>query len=245
MRRSGTGIKVAVCGAAGRMGSEVLEFFQSVNDVVVTHGVEKKGHPSVGQRVKGVPIVEDLASVIDLVDCLVDFTAPQFTSELIKKARKAGKPLVIGTTNLRGDSLRAMKESSRETAIVLYPNMAPGMNVLFKYIPDLARSLGRGFDISIVETHHRTKRDSPSGTARKLAQALKSSVGSEPGITSLRSGDIIGEHVITLVGEGEMIRLTHLAFSRRAFAAGALLAVRFAVAAKPGLYSMFDVLGLR
>jgi 4-hydroxy-tetrahydrodipicolinate reductase len=243
MRRST--VKVAVCGAAGRMGSEVLEFFKSANDVLVTHGVEKGGHPSVGQRVRGVPIVEDLSSVVDLVDCLVDFTSPHFTSDLVKRARKAGKPLVIGTTNLRGDSLRAMKESSRTIPIVLYPNMAPGMNVLFKYIPDIAKSLGRDFDISIVETHHRTKKDSPSGTARKLAQAVKNTAGREPGIISLRSGDIIGEHVTTFVGEGEMVRLTHMAFSRRAFASGALLAVRFAVEAKPGLYSMFDVLGLR
>ena len=238
-------IRVAVCGAAGKMGSEVLEFFQSSGDIVVTHGVEKKDHPSVGLRVKGVPIVENLASVITRVDCLVDFTAPTFTAELIKKARKSGKPLVIGTTNLKGDSLRAMKEASKEIPIVLYPNMAPGMNVLFKYIPDIAKSLGKGFDLSIVETHHRTKRDTPSGTARKLAQALKTVLGREPKTLSLRSGDIIGEHVVTFVGEGEMIRLTHLAFSRRAFASGALLAVRFAVDAEPGLYSMFDVLGVR
>jgi len=243
MRRSG--LKVAVCGAAGKMGSEVVEFFQSSGDVVVTHGVEKEGHPSVGQRVHGVPVVEDLSRVVDLVDCLVDFTAPQFTTELLKSATKAKKPLVIGTTNLRGDSLRAMKESTKDIPIVLYPNMAPGMNVLFKYIPDVAKSLGKGFDISIVETHHRTKRDTPSGTARKLAQALKSEMGREPEMLSLRSGDIIGEHVVTFVGEGEMVRLTHLAYSRRAFASGALLAVRFVVEAKPGLYSMFDVLGLR
>lgn len=238
-------IKVAVCGALGKMGSEVVQFFKDAHDVVVTHGIEKKNHEDIGRRVMGIPIVEDLSSIIDNVDCVVDFTAPQFTSELVKRARKSLKPLVIGTTNLRGDSLKAMKDATKEIPIVLYPNMAPGMNVLFKYVPDIAKSLGKGFDISIIETHHKTKKDTPSGTARKLAQALKNTTGKEPETLSLRSGDIIGEHTVTFVGEGELLRLTHLALSRRAFAAGALLAVRFAVGAQPGLYSMFDVLGLR
>jgi 4-hydroxy-tetrahydrodipicolinate reductase len=238
-------VKVVVCGAGGRMGAETIDFFRTSPDVTVTHGVERKDHPDVGRRVNGVPIVDDLDSVIGSADCIVDFTAPEFTSELLKKVRKNSVPLVVGTTNLKGDSLKAMKDASKEIAIVLYPNMAPAMNVLFKYIPEIAKTLGKGFDISIVETHHRSKRDSPSGTARKLAQALKTAVGTDPEVISIRSGDIIGEHVVTFAGEGEMLRLTHLALSRRAFASGALLAVRFAADAAPGLYSMFDVLKLR
>ena len=237
--------KVVLCGAAGRMGYAVIDCFQAADDVEVKYGVEKKEHPEVGSTLKGVPIVSDLSSVMEDADCLVDFSSPSSTDELAKANVKRGKPLVIGTTNLSGETLGLLEEASKEVGIVLSPNMSPAMNVLFKIVPDAAKALEKGFDVSIVETHHRWKKDSPSGTARKLRQILKDAASKDPQVRSLRIGEVVGEHVLTFAGEGETLAIAHRAQSRRAFASGALLAVRFVVKASPGLYDMFDVLGLR
>lgn len=238
-------IKVVVCGVAGRMGSAVTDCFQAAEGVEVTYGVERKDHPDVGGNLKGVPIVGDLSSAIEDADCIVDFTGPSFTDELVKEGKARRKSLVIGTTNLSAGSMGAISDASKSIPIVLSPNMSPAMNVLLKIVPDVARTLSKGFDISIVETHHRWKKDSPSGTARKLGQILKDITNSEPQVKSLRIGGVVGEHVVTFAGEGEVLKLVHSALSRQAFAFGALLAVKFAVEANPGLYGMSDVLKMR
>jgi len=236
---------VVVCGAAGRMGSAVIDCFQEAEGVEVTHGVERNDHPDVGGNLKGVPIVGDLSSVIADADCLVDFSSPAFTDGLMAESKQKETSLVIGTTNLSLDSMDMISDASNSIAIVLSPNMSPAMNVLFQIVPDVARTLSKDFDVSIVETHHRWKKDSPSGTARKLKQILKDVTDSEPQVRSLRIGGVVGEHIVTFAGEGEVLKLVHSALSRRAFAFGALLAVRFVVKAGPGLYSMADVLKLR
>jgi 4-hydroxy-tetrahydrodipicolinate reductase len=239
------GIKVVLCGAGGRMGDAVIDCFAGEADVVVAYGVEQGNHKAAGQKLKGVPIVSELSSVIQDGDCVLDFSAPGFAQELIADGEKYGKPLVIGTTNQSEESLKKMKAASKKIPIVFSPNMSPGMNVLFKIGPRTANALGKDFDVSIVETHHKQKKDSPSGTARRLAELVKETTGEEPQVRSLRIGDVIGEHVISFANEGEELVISHRALSRRAFAHGALLAVRFAVRARPGLYDMSDVLGLR
>ena len=235
-------IKVVVCGAAGRMGCAVIDCFHAAEDVEVKYGVEKKDHPKVGSTLKGVPIISDLSSAVEDADCFVDFSSPAFTDEL---AKVSGKPMVIGTTDLSGETLGLLENASRGIGIVLSPNMSPAMNALFRIVPDVARALEKGFDVSIVETHHRWKKYSPSGTARRLTQILKDAESKDPQVRSLRIGEVVGEHVLTFAGEGETLRIVHRAQSRRAFASGALLAVRFVVKASPGLYDMFDVLRLR
>ncbi|TET45890.1 4-hydroxy-tetrahydrodipicolinate reductase [candidate division TA06 bacterium] len=238
-------IKVVLCGAAGRMGCAVIDCFHAAEDVEVRYGIEKKGHPEVGSALEGVPIVSDISSAMEDADCLVDFSSPAFTDELVKMSDERGKPLVVGTTNLSGETLGLIENVSERIGIVLSPNMSPAMNVLFRIVPDVARALEKGFDVSIVETHHRWKKDSPSGTARKLMRILKDAGSKDPQVRSLRMGEIIGEHVLTFAGEGETLKIAHCAQSRGAFASGALLAVRFVVKANPGLYDMFDVLRLR
>lgn len=238
-------IKVVLCGAAGRMGHAVIDCFQAAQDVEVRYGIESEDSSEVGSSLKGVPIVSDLSSAMEDADCLVDFSSPASTDSVVKMSAERGKPLVIGTTNLSRETIHLIENVAERIGIVLSPNMSPAMNVLFRIVPDVASALDEGFDVSIVETHHRWKKDSPSGTARKLAEILKDAVSKDPQVRSLRIGEVIGEHELTFAGEGETLKISHRAQSRRAFASGALLAVRFVVKAGPGLYDMFDVLRLR
>jgi 4-hydroxy-tetrahydrodipicolinate reductase len=265
-------VKAIVLGAAGRMGVRIISLMKESGAVCLGAAVEVKGHPSLGadagetagiQRL-GIPITEDLASVIDHGQVVIDFTTPQSTLANLDISVKKSKPLVIGTTGLGSGELEQIKKATAKLPCVLSPNMSIGVNVMFKIVGEVANLLGQDYDMEIIEAHHRFKKDAPSGTALRLAQILaqaaqrpleelatyarKGQVGerkkSEIGIQAIRAGDIVGEHTVIFGGMGERLEITHRAHSRDNFARGALLAAKWVVHQPPGFYEMAHVLGL-
>ena len=269
-------MKAIVLGAAGRMGSRIIgllqELSQESDSITLGAAVEKKGHPAVGTdanpAAKGtsfsVRITDDLTSVMDRGDVVIDFTVPEVTLAGLDQVVQKGKPIVIGTTGFKPDEQERIRKASARVPCVFSPNMSVGVNVLFKVARDLARLLGREYDIEVIEAHHRFKKDAPSGTALKLAELLaeargdaledvatwsrKGQIGersaSEIGVQVIRAGDIVGEHTVIFGGMGERLEVTHRAHSRDNFARGAILAARWVVGQPPGLYDMGHVLGL-
>jgi 4-hydroxy-tetrahydrodipicolinate reductase len=213
----------------------------------------------------GVMVVAGLSEVLDRFDVLVDFTAPDATLANVQVCRAARKPMVIGTTGLDAAQSGAVRAAAQDIAIVQAPNMSVGVNLCFKLTELAARTLGAGCDIEIVEAHHNQKKDAPSGTALRLGEAAAAALGRELsacavyarqgetgarqpgsiGISSLRAGDIIGDHTVLLAMPGERIEITHRATSRGNVAVGALRAAAWVSGRAPGLYDMQDVLGLR
>jgi len=257
-----TKLKLAVCGATGRMGTRILalaaldaEHFEPM------YGVERIGK---GARAAGdgrTQLVSDLSSILDKVDVVIDFSAPDATAANVKACADGKKPIVIGTTGLSPRDITELQFHAKTIPIVFSPNMSVGMNVLFKILADAAAAL-KHYDIEIVEFHHNQKKDAPSGSAMRLAEvAAKASersdkdfmygrqgqVGArqkkEIGVHAGRAGDIVGDHTVYIAGPGERLELTHRAHSRDAFAAGSLTAAAWAVKQGPGFYSMRDVLG--
>jgi len=196
---------------------------------------------------------------------LIDFTFPEASLANIKLCAELGRPIIIGSTGFTGEQLDEVGEFVRKIPCVLSPNMSIGVNLCFKILEEVARTIGGDYDMEIVETHHRMKKDAPSGTAIKMAQVLAKAVNrnleevgvyarkgmigertnKEIGIQTLRAGDIVGEHTVLFAGIGERIEITHRAHSRETFAAGAVRAAKWIVGRKPGLYDMQDVLGLK
>jgi 4-hydroxy-tetrahydrodipicolinate reductase len=198
-------------------------------------------------------------------DVLIDFTAADACVENLRAAAASGKPAVIGTTGLSDAQKAEIAELAKQVAVVLAPNMSVGVNVLFKLTREVAAILGLDYNVEIIETHHNQKKDSPSGTAVRLAECAAEAlglsyaedvthgreglVGARParqiGMHAIRGGDVVGEHTVSFIGQGERIELIHKAHNRDNFARGALRAAQFVLTAKPGLYDMQDVLGLR
>lgn len=254
-------IRVAVCGACGRLGSVVCDLVDEQQDLTLQAGVEAPGHPCVGERVHGATVVDDLSSVTDSIDVAVDFTNPEAAVRHAEVCASGDCRIVIGTTGLAEKGIEAIREAAAKIPVVLSPNMSVGVNLLFRIAEELGRVIPEGFDVEVIEAHHRGKKDAPSGTAAKLVRILSQArdisdvvhgregiVGARPssqiGVHAVRAGDIVGEHTLLFVGDGERFEVTHRAHSRRTFAAGVMLAVRFIAKAKPGLYDMMDVLGL-
>jgi len=267
-------IKAVVTGAAGRMGSRIINVLSTSEGIRLSGAVERKGHALVGQDScgpAGLPaggvltvITDDLAAALKTGDVLIDFTFPESSLEHIRTCADLGKPLVIGSTGFSKEQLVEIGQYVRKIPCVLSPNMSIGVNLCFKVLEEIARTIGDDYDMEIVEAHHRMKKDAPSGTAMKMAEiiaravnrnldevgvyARKGMVGErtkkEIGIQTLRAGDIVGEHTVMFAGKGERIELTHRAHSRDTFAAGAVRAAKWLVGKKPGLYTMQDVLGL-
>ncbi len=265
--------KVIVAGAAGRMGQRISYMVNEHPDLQLAAAFEHPDNPATGRDVgelagfgtTGVNISAGLAAVIDQGDVIIDFTFHQATMEFARLAAEHGRAMVIGTTGLTQENLVTLQELAiGNFSCVQAPNMAVGVNVLFKLVEKTASILGDAYDVEIVESHHRMKKDAPSGTALKLGEmaagALNrnlSEVGvferngiigertdQEIGIQTIRAGDIVGEHTVYFAGAGERIEITHRAHNRDNFARGAALAAGW-VADKPkGLYTMFDVLGL-
>lgn len=266
-------IRVIVAGVGGRMGSRIAQLVLEAEDLTLSGAFERAHHPLIGQDVGeclgrgtlGIPVASGLESIIDNGDVVIDFTGPEASMEHLRLAAERSKPMVIGSTGFspgQGEEIRTLCTS---LPCVLAPNMSVGINVLLKVVGDVARILGEGFDIEIVEVHHNLKKDAPSGTALKLAQVLaqarslnleqaavyqrKGIIGErrpqEIGIQTLRAGDIIGEHTVLFGGMGERIEITHRAHSRDTFARGALRAARWVIRQSNGLYDMQDVLGLK
>ncbi len=265
-------LKIAVIGAAGRMGIRLVSLIKSSDGLELSGASEMKGHPTIGQDAgtvaglgkTGVVISESLTAALAGADAMIDFSTGN-TVENAKFASSMGISCVIGTTGLNdADKMELAKFAKDGARIVLASNMSVGVNLLFKLCQEVATALGDEYDIEIIETHHRNKKDAPSGTALSLAEAVcgarkiekddcvcgrKGMTGArkknEVGIHAVRGGDVVGDHTVIFASEGERIELTHKASSRDAFAKGALRAARFLENASPGLYDMLDVLGLK
>jgi 4-hydroxy-tetrahydrodipicolinate reductase len=250
-------IKIILCGALGRMGRALASEIEGEEDLELTGAVEAAGRSG---SVLGIDVTSSLKEVLPQGDVVIDFTNPEAALSHIMEGAAAGKPVVVGTTGLSPEQLAEARKASSEVPLLISPNMSAGVNLMFKVVEVVGRALA-DFDAEIVEIHHNRKKDAPSGTAARLAEALEGiRSGSrrihgrsgvlgprgrdELGLHSIRGGDVVGEHTVIFAGEGERFEITHRAHSRRTFARGTIRAIRF-IAGKPaGLYSMADVLGL-
>jgi 4-hydroxy-tetrahydrodipicolinate reductase len=263
---------VVVAGAAGRMGNRLVALLQEDKELRLVAALEAPGHPALGRdagEAAGVgrltvPITADAEAALGKDRILIEFSVPDASLAHARLVARQGGRAVIGTTGFTPAQREELAAIGRSIAILVAPNMSVGVNVAFRILADMARMLGDDYDVEIVETHHRFKKDAPSGTALRMAEVVAEALGrdlaktavydrhdklaersrKEIGIAALRSGDVVGEHTVSFGALGERLELTHRAQSRDNFARGALRAVRFIAAAKPGLYTMQDVLGL-
>ncbi|MFH1774260.1 MAG: 4-hydroxy-tetrahydrodipicolinate reductase [Methanobacteriota archaeon] len=253
-------IKVAISGALGKMGSSIIRTLAAQEDMQVVCAVEAPGSTSKGKDIGevlgigklGVAIATsdelDAALKKNKPDVLVDFTVASAAVETVKKAAENRVNLVVGTTGFTEKQMNEIKSAIEKNKIsaVISPNMAAGVNVFFKAAQEVAKTLGRECDIEIIEAHHKFKKDAPSGTALKLGELIAQAAGKNIGrFHSIRAGDIVGEHTLIFAGDGERIELTHRAHSRQAFVSGAIKAIRFVHGKKEGVYSTWDVLGIK
>lgn len=264
-------IAIAIAGAAGRMGRMVLEQVLGSPDLRLVGTLESARHPELGTdagsivgRPTGVRLTADVKTALQDAEVVVDFSAPEATAGVLRAAARAGVACVVGTTGLREDARAAIDEAAAVVPVVAAPNMSVGVQVMGYLLREAIRLLGEGFDIEIIEAHHRKKVDAPSGTALRLLDIAASARGTTPeaaavmgrsgtpgtrrageiGVHAVRGGDIVGDHTVLLAGEGERLEIVHRAHSRAVFAAGALRAARWVVGKAPGRYGMGDVLGL-
>ncbi len=267
-------VKVVISGIMGRMGKKIAEIAYADPDVQIVGGIERPDcvhfHDNVGEVIGeniDAPIVSDLSKIIENTDVIIDFannTEAVLGHIRLAAADKNQKAVVVGTTGFNEKEIEEIKELSKDIPIVLAPNMSIGVNLLFKLVQEAAKALkDKGFDIEVIEMHHRYKKDAPSGTAVKLVEILKDITGIQkvvygregvyPGgrppdeiaVFALRGGDVVGEHTVIFAGLGERIELTHKAGSRDIFAKGAVEAAKWIKGKEPGLYDMMDVLGLK
>ncbi|KQP20829.1 4-hydroxy-tetrahydrodipicolinate reductase [Pseudorhodoferax sp. Leaf265] len=262
---------VAIAGASGRMGRTLIEAVLASGDCRLSGALDVAASPALGQdaaaflgKPVGVAITANLAQGLQGAQALIDFTRPEGTLAHLRACRAQGTALVIGTTGFTEAQKAEIADAARDIAIVMAPNMSVGVNVTFKLLQLAAKAMPVGYDIEIVETHHRHKIDAPSGTALKMGEVIAEAMGrnlqecavyaregvtgerdpSTIGFQSLRGGDVVGDHTVLFAGTGERIEITHKATSRMNYAIGSLRAVRFLADRQNGLYSMFDVLGL-
>lgn len=265
-------IKVAIVGVAGRMGGRLLSLLRGEEGFKVVGATEKSESPVLGKDAGlatgvgeiGVVVSESIEEAAFRADVIVDFTTPDASLTHAGYAARTGKAMVIGTTGFSPDERKEVERLAQKFPCVMSPNMSVGVNVMFDVAGRLAKLLGSGFDVEIVEAHHRHKVDSPSGTAIKLAEVVAEALGrnlgrvarferhgkigerkkDEIGIQTIRGGDVVGEHTVIFFGMGERIELIHRASSRDNFAQGAIRAIRWVIGKPPGLYTMKDVLGI-
>ena len=263
-------IKVVLCGGCGRMASKVAQLIYQDDKLKLTGIVESPTHPDIGkdwgattgQGKTGIMVVDNLESIIQDADQIVEFTNPKVSLQHLEIAAKYKKTMIIGTTGFSGEEIEKMKSLSQNIPFLFSPNMSLGVNLLFKLAAETAIALSDDYDIEIVEAHHRFKKDAPSGTAKKLAQEIAKAKGlnldkaaiygregiigerkrGEIGIHSIRSGDITGEHTVMFTALGERLELTHKAHSRDTFAYGTIQAIKFMEGKPAGFYEMKDVL---
>ncbi|HEY9135645.1 MAG TPA: 4-hydroxy-tetrahydrodipicolinate reductase [Pseudomonadales bacterium] len=264
--------RIAVTGAAGRMGRTLIEAIAATDGATLSAALERPGSSLVGADAGelaalgriGVSIADDLAKVKDDFDVLIDFTMPAATMENIAFCARHGKKMVIGTTGLNDEQKAELKKATEHTAIMFASNMSIGVNLCFKLLEQAARVLGDDVDIEIVEAHHRHKVDSPSGTALSMGEVVANTLGRDLkscavygregqdgprerktiGFETIRGGDIVGEHTVMFIADGERVEVTHKASSRMTFARGAVRAASWVSQQTSGLYDMQDVLGL-
>ncbi len=243
------------------MGGTMVRLVSANQDFRVVGGTEQKTSPALGKDIGtlagiaplGVAAEPDLDRVLANANAqlVIDFTQSKASTEHARICAARKVALVIGSTGFSAEERSQVAGYAKKAPIVLAPNMSVGVNLMIRVAGDLARVLGDGFDVEILEAHHRMKKDAPSGTALRLAEEVAASLGRTPsefreiGIQALRGGDVVGDHTVYFLGEGERIELTHRATSRDQFGKGALRAARWVVDQPPGLYDMQDVLGLR
>ncbi|MBS0447863.1 MAG: 4-hydroxy-tetrahydrodipicolinate reductase [Proteobacteria bacterium] len=268
---SGSPLRLAVAGASGRMGRMIIEAILETTDVALVGALDVAGSPACGQdagaalgRALGVAIASDPAAALRDAQVLIDFTRPAGTLAHLEACRRLGVAIVIGTTGFDAAQKAEIGAHARHLPIMLAPNMSVGMNVVFGLLEVAARGLREGYDIEIIETHHRHKVDAPSGTALRMGEVIAAALGRDLaacavyaregvtgerdpatiGFSAIRGGDVIGDHTVLFAGTGERIEITHRSSSRTTYAHGALRAARFVAGRAPGLYDMKDVLGL-
>lgn len=235
-------IKIAVSGAAGRMGTRIIQLANKDKDLKLVSALEREGHPRIGNSIADVKISDD-PKELENADCLIEFTTPQATVNHVGAAVKSKKPMVIGTTGLSDEEKSKVKEASGSIPIVFSPNMSIGVNVLFKLVKEAAAKLDREYTVNITEAHHTHKKDAPSGTAKRIAEMIKEASGKEVSdIKSIREGEIVGDHKVIFDSHLDSLELSHSAKTRDIFAKGALEAAKWIVRKSPGLYTMQDVL---
>ncbi len=234
-------IKLGISGACGKMGRRIFELASHDRDFEVILALEKKGTPLIGKDM-GKLKVSSSSDGIFLIDVFIDFTVAEAAEANLDYIAKYKKALVLGTTGLSDSQIKKVEEVSGVVPVVFSPNMSVGVNVLFWALPDIARRLGSDYSVEIVEAHHSAKKDAPSGTAKKMAQALKDVVKKDIPTHAIRLGDIVGDHTVIFCGNSERIEIKHQAHSRDLFALGALKAAKWVFGKPPGIYSMQDVL---
>lgn len=263
--------KICMAGACGRMGRRILDLAASTEGIAIGGAFDIPANNGAeiivgdGASRATVKVSSDAAAELAKSDVIIDFTVAEACMNNVRTAVAAGKACVIGTTGLGATERAELQELSKKVAIVYAPNMSVGVNLLFKITKEVAQILGLDYNIEITEIHHNQKKDSPSGTAVRLGECAAEGVGlsyendtkhgregmvgarpvREIGMHAIRGGDVVGDHTVHFIGQGERIELTHKAHNRDNFARGSLRAAKFAAIAKPGLYDMQDVLGLR
>jgi len=264
--------RVAIAGASGRMGRILAQALVESVDCQLAGALDVADSVHIGNdatgflgQASGVVIKADLHAGLQHAQVLIDFTRPEGTMAHVKACREKGVKMVIGTTGFSDEQKREIQAASQDIAIVMAPNMSVGVNVTLKLLEMAAAALANDYDIAIIEAHHRHKVDAPSGTALKMgeviAQALgrdlkqcavfdrQGHTGARPdkaiGFSTIRGGDIVGDHTVLFAGTGERIEITHRSSSRSTYAEGSLRAVRFLANQQHGMFDMFDVLGLR
>ncbi len=265
-------LKVVIAGCSGRMGHVLLESVFADAELVLHGALDRSENPQLGRdageffgRVSNVKVTDDIDLALKGADVLVDFTRPEASMLYLEACQKHHVKMVIGTTGFSSEQKSAIEVVSKEIAIVFAPNMSVGVTLLINLVQAAAKVLNEGYDIEILEAHHRHKVDAPSGTALRLGEAAASALGRdleqcavygregvtgerEPstiGFATVRGGDVVGDHTVLFAGIGERVELTHKASSRATFALGALRAAKFLNAKNSGLFDMQDVLGLR
>ncbi len=265
-------IKIVIAGCTGRMGHVLLECVFADADLVLHGALDRADNPQLGRdageflgKVNQVKVTGNIDEALKNADVLVDFTRPEASMQYLTACQKANVKMVIGTTGFSTEQKLAIASAAKNIAIVFAPNMSVGVTLLINLVEQAAKILNDGYDIEVVEMHHRHKVDAPSGTALRLGEAAAAGIGkalsecavyAREGVTgereagtigfaTLRGGDVVGDHTVVLAGIGERVELTHKASSRATFALGALRAAKFLADKKTGLYDMQDVLGFK
>ena len=266
-----TPCRVAVAGASGRMGRMLIEAIRASDDCVLAGALDVAASPGVGSDAtallglaSGVAITADIATGLQNADVLIDFTRPEGTLAHLAVCAEHGVKAVIGTTGFTDEQKAEIAAFAKRTAIVMAPNMSVGVNVTLKLLQMAAKAMSEGYDIEIIEAHHRHKVDAPSGTALKMGEVIAEAMGrdlkecavyarhgvtgerdpSSIGFSAIRGGDIVGDHTVLFAGVGERIEISHKSSNRSGYAQGSLRAVQFLTQHPTGMFDMFDVLGL-
>ena len=265
-------LNVAIAGASGRMGRMLIETVLKTEGAKLAAALEIASSPHLGKDAgefagasSGVKITDDIERALNGCDVLIDFTRPEGTLHHVAICRKLGVRPVIGTTGFDDAGKKALADAAKEIAGVIAPNFSVGVNVTFKLLELAGKALGEGYDIEVIEAHHRLKVDAPSGTALRMGEVVAQATGRDLktcaiygregvtgerkdatiGFSTIRGGDLVGDHTVMFIGMGERVEISHRSSSRANYATGAVRAAQWVMSKPNGLYDMFDVLGFR